>query len=159
MDKKSYPKHEHRFSIGGTNLVEVENLKQKSIKLFSKGGFNLDKWHSNIPSSENYSTNSEQTYTKQFFRSNSGHSEILGIGWNKTSDKINIEISQFSERQITKRNKLIYIASIYDPLGLISASHIIVKLIYRELCDLKIPWDKEIPDILKCKFKKWVQDI
>ena len=23
----------------GTNLVEVENLKQKSIKLFSKGGF------------------------------------------------------------------------------------------------------------------------
>ena len=26
---------------GDTNLVEVENLKQKSIELFSKGSFNL----------------------------------------------------------------------------------------------------------------------
>ena len=28
----------------GTNLVEVENLKQKSFELFSKRGFNLHKW-------------------------------------------------------------------------------------------------------------------
>ena len=54
---------------------------------------------------------------------------------------------------------LSYIASVYDPLGLILASHIIGKLIYHELCDLKIPWDEEIPDILKRKIKKWVQDI
>ena len=38
---------------GGTNLVKIENLKQKSIELFSKGGFNLHKWHSNILSLEN----------------------------------------------------------------------------------------------------------
>ena len=33
---------------GGTNLAEVKNLKQKPIELFSKGSFNLHKWHSNI---------------------------------------------------------------------------------------------------------------
>ena len=49
---------------------------------------------------------------------------------------------------------LCYIAPIYDFLGLISASHTIGKLIYCELCDLKIPWDEEILDILECKFKK-----
>ena len=54
---------------------------------------------------------------------------------------------------------LSYIASIYDPLGLISAIHVIGKVIYHELCDLKIPCDEEIPDIPKRKFKKWVQDI
>ena len=54
---------------------------------------------------------------------------------------------------------LSYIASIYDPLGIISASQIIGKLIYLELCDVKIPWDEEIPGILKTKFKQWVQDI
>ena len=59
-----------------------------------------------------------------------------------------------SERQITKRNVLSYITSIYDPLGLIPATYIIGKLIYRELCDIKIPWDEEIPDIMKCKLKK-----
>ena len=60
---------------------------------------------------------------------------------------------------ITKRNVLSYTASIYDPLGLISASHIIGKGIYRELCDKKLPWDTEIPQILKKKIKKWVNDI
>ena len=33
-------------------------------------------------------------------------------------DKMSIEIPQFSERQVTKRNVLSYIASIYDPLEL-----------------------------------------
>ena len=73
--------------------------------------------------------------------------------------KINIEIPQLSKRQITKRNLLSYIESINDHLGLISASHIIGKSIYRVLCDLKIPRDEETPDILKGKFKKYVQDI
>ena len=46
----------------------------------------------------------EQTYAKQLFSSSSGHTKILGLGWNKITNKINIEIPQFSERQITKRN-------------------------------------------------------
>ena len=41
-------------------------------------------------------------------------------------------------RDILKKRNLLS-ESIYDPLGLISAIHIIGKLIYRELCDLKIP--------------------
>ena len=129
----------------GTNLVEIKNLKQKL--------FNLHKWHSNIPSLENDNTNSEQTFSKQLFINNSGHTKILGLSWNKITDKINIKIKHFSERQITKRNVLSYAASIYESLGLISASHIILKLIYRELCDLKIPSDEEIHDALKLKFK------
>ena len=74
----------------------------------------------NIPSLENYNTNSEQTYTKQLISSNSAHTKILRMHWNEITDKINIKIPQFSERQITKRNVLSYIASIYNPLGLIS---------------------------------------
>ena len=42
-----------------TNLTEVENLKQKSVELFFKGGFNLHKWHSDIPSLESDNTNKE----------------------------------------------------------------------------------------------------
>ena len=90
------------FVSRGTNLVEVENIKQKSIELFFKGGFNLHKWHSNIPSLEN---NSEQTYVKLRFSSNSGHAKIVTLGWNKITDKINIKIPQFSERQITKKKR------------------------------------------------------
>ena len=37
---------------GGNILSEVEAIKQKSIELFAKGGFNLRKWHSNISLTE-----------------------------------------------------------------------------------------------------------
>ena len=59
------------LALGGTNLVEVKNLKQKLIEVFTKGGFNLHKWHSNIPSLENDNANSAQTNAKQLFSSNS----------------------------------------------------------------------------------------
>ena len=72
---------------------------------------------------------------------------------------MSILVPEFSEKLITKRNVLSYIASIYQPLGLISASYVIGKVIYRELCDKKLPWDTEILQILKKKFKKWVNDI
>ena len=58
-----------------------------------------------------------------------------------------------------KRNVVSYIAYIYDQLGLISASHITGKVIYRELCDKKLPWDTEIPEILKKKFIKCIKEI
>ena len=54
-------------------------------------------------------------------------------------------------RDILKKRNLLS-ESIYDPLGLISAIHIIGKLIYRELCDLKIHWDEKIPDVLNKLF-------
>ena len=34
--------------LGGNILSEVEEIKQKSIELFAKGGLNLHKWHSKI---------------------------------------------------------------------------------------------------------------
>ena len=42
----------YNFVRRGTNVNEVENLTQKSIELFFKGGFNLNKWHPNITSSQ-----------------------------------------------------------------------------------------------------------
>ena len=52
----------------------------------------------------------EQIYMKKLFGSNSGHTKVLVLSRNKMTDKMNIEIPQFSERQITKRQELSYIA-------------------------------------------------
>ena len=55
-----------------------------------KGGFNLLKWHSNIPSLENTKiTNSnELTYGKQMFQTSLNETKTLGISWNKLTDKL-----------------------------------------------------------------------
>ena len=85
--------------------------------------------------------------------------KILGVPWDKNLDDLSTVVPEFYEKLIRKRNVLSYIASIYDTLDLMSASHIIGKVIYLELWDKLPPWDTEIPKILKKKFKKWVNDI
>ena len=68
--------------VSGSNTIEeVEVIKQKSIELFRKGGFNLHKWHSNIlPSlqSSNIKSESELTYAKEKFKNTADLTKILG---------------------------------------------------------------------------------
>ena len=84
---------------------------------------------------------------------------MLGGPWDKNRDNLPVVVPEFNEKLITKRNVLTYIASIYDQLGLISTSHIIGKVTYRELCDKKLSWDTEISQILNKKFINWVHNI
>ena len=148
--------------VSGSNIIEeIEVIKQKFIELFRKHGFNLHKWHSNIPSlqSSNIKSESELTYAKEKFKNTDNLTKILRVHWDKNRDNLSVGVLEFNEKLITKRKVLSYIPSIYDPLGLISASHIKGKVIYRELCDKKLPWVTEIPQILKKEVKKWVNDI
>ena len=126
---------------GGNILSEFEVMKQKPIELFAKAGFNLYKWHSNKPLLEksDINNNDELTYAKQLFPNNTSNTKILDLGWNKASNTLFVIIPTYQQKAITKRNILSYVASIYDPLGFISPSHVIGKAIYRELCDEKVP--------------------
>ena len=85
--------------------------------------------------------------------------KILGVPWDKNLDNLSVVVSEFHEKLTTKRNVLSYTASIYNLLGLIFASHITGKVMYRELCDKELPWDTDIPQMLKKKFKRRVNDI
>ena len=48
---------------GSNTIEEVEVIKQKFIELFRKGGFNLHKWHSNIPPLQSSNAKSESELT------------------------------------------------------------------------------------------------
>ena len=120
--------------VSGSNTIEeVKVIKQKSIELFWKGGFNLHKWHSNIQSlqSSNTKSESELIYAKEKFKNTADLTKILGVPWDKNRDNLYIVVPEFNEKLITKRNALSYIESIYDLLDLIPPSHIIGKVIYR----------------------------
>ena len=128
---------------GGDILSEVEVIKQRLIELFAKGGFNLRKRHSNTSLLEKSDSNNndELTYAKQSFPNNTSNTKILGLAWNKASDTLFAIIPTYQQKAITKRNIHSYVASIYDPLGFILPSHVIGKVICRELCNEKVPWD------------------
>ena len=52
-----------------------------------------------------------------------------------------------------------YLASVYDPTGLISPTVVRGKMIFRETCNLKIGWDTKLPDKPKRKWERWKQSL
>ena len=137
---------------GGNNLEEVKEIKQNSVQLFKKESFNLHKRNSNVPELESENSNqSELTYAKQ----------ALTQGSNETNtDTISVVTPTFKKNhQLTKRNILSELASVYDPTGLISPAHLIGKILYREICESRISWNEAVPQTIKLKREKWKLDI
>ena len=81
------------------------------------------------------------------FQTSSNEAKMLTVSWNKLTDKLSISIPKFQLGK-TKRNILSYMASIYDPLGIISPCLILGKVIYSGHCDEKISWDAKAPEHL-----------
>ena len=121
----------------------------------------MHKWNSNVPSLESKSAEGKQelTYAKQILSQDSNEIKIFGPCWNKENDNISVVKPIAKEKRPTKRNILSELASVYDPIGLISPSHLIGKILYREVCELKIPWDEVVPLPIKQKWDKWKLDI
>ena len=104
--------------------------------------------------SSNTKSEGELTCAKEKFKNTANITKILAVPCNKNRDNLPVVVIKFNEKLMTRRNVLKYIASIYDPLGLTSASHIIGKVIYRKLCNKKLPCDTEISQILKKNLKQ-----
>ena len=67
----------------------------------SEGGFHLHKWHSNVTlmemeacNSDNEPTIDETTYAKTLVGTKSFETKILGIPWNKQTDKFTINLAK-----------------------------------------------------------------
>ena len=63
------------------------------------------------------------------------------------------------KNEVTKRSILACLAKIYDPLGLVSPTTLIGKLIYRDSCDQKLAWDVPVPSKLNSRWKKWAGEL
>ena len=150
--------------LGSNTIEEAGVIKQKSIELFRKSKFNLHNWNSNIPllQSSNTKSESEFSYVKEKLKNTAERIKILGVPSKKNCDNLSVVLIEFNEKLMTKKNVLSYIASTFVPLGLISTSHIIGKVSYRQLCQKKLPWDIEIywslPNSKQQQLKKWVND-
>ena len=80
--------------------------------------------------------------------------KLLGLKWDKHSDTLAITFPAKQAKYI-RRAILQRVASIYDPLGIVSPVTLQGKLIYRKACGAKVPWDQELPTELLNEFKNW----
>jgi len=61
--------------------------------------------------------------------------------------------------ELTKRRVLRKLVKVYDPLGLVSPVTLEGKLIFRDVCDEKQPWDVKLKEPIAQRQKKWEQSL
>ena len=83
---------------------------------------------------------------------------LLGLSCEKGEDVIGITFST-TAAEPTKRGIPGKIAKIYDPLGFASPVTLKRKILYREACDAKVPWDGALPKGLTSRWEKWERSL
>ena len=107
--------------------------------MLQRGGFKLHKWHSNEQANNSVNKLCQTT----FWNKAKENLKLLGLLWDKREDSFIIQVPNVYENA-AKQNILITLLSIYDPLGFVLPCLLLSKITYRNLCDLNVPWDKEI---------------
>lgn len=100
----------------------------------------------------------KQSYAKEQLGVKSGKSRMLGLPWNKPEDTIAVMFPQ-APPEVTKREMLRSLASVYDPLGLASPISLVGKFLYQEVCDQHLPWDESVPESIRRQWDKFQKNL
>ena len=157
------------MQFGGYKWEDLLKFKVEATQILQEGGFELHKWHSNIPEAEapipDASVSKEEdatTYAKTALGTKLCETKILGIPWNKKNE-FSISLSKCAdtgnEGVLTKRKMLSVINSVFDPLGLASPIIIIAKILYSRVCREKLAWDEEINGEVEALWKNWIKKL
>ena len=148
-----------------SNIPEdLEELKQKTVKIFNAAGFELHKWHSNDRSLKSIQKKIDEcnslseTYAKQKVSTRSDETKLFRLAWDKKDDALAINFPDMPERG-TKRTVLSGLASVYDPLGIVSPILLTGKILYRDICDEGLSWDEDITGQLKQRWQKFIKSL
>lgn len=130
-------------------LQLCENIKNA----LQAGCFPLRKWIYNFPCDNNEISN----HSVQIKSNENISSKTLGISWNNVSDHFYFNTEFHNDNKpITKRFILSSISQIFDPLGLLSPTIIIAKVLLQQLWLLKIGWDDIVPSSVARTWNRFV---
>ena len=168
------------------DLVTGEGTTDKAFTLYQKvrdrlamGGFNLRKWKTNDPDlrekircSESGKTarevkrlEDEETYAKSKLepQGEAKGEKVLGQAWDSDNDTLHFNFAVLANKakslEATKRNVLSLLASLFDPLGIVSPVTVSMKILFQEICNQKLDWDENLKGETKLRWDKWVQDL
>ena len=145
----------------GSTADEVHSLKKTIASVFGEAKFTMHKWNSNVPQLERENddpVDEQQSYAKQQLGVKEGKTKMLGLPWNKREDLI---ATTFPEEpvDVTKKGILRFLAAVYDPLGIASPTMLMGKLLYREVCESRLPWDEKVSDRVGQEWLKFVRSL
>ena len=136
----------------GVNDVDVGFRYYLFIKsALLDAGFILRKWYSNSADLlRNINHHEETCYQEQIILPDDPtRHKVLGVIWDPSTDMLIFSVRDSMNEalkitRITKCTVLSVVAGIYDPLGILCALVIILKLLFQEVCAMKVDWDVQL---------------
>lgn len=124
---------------------------KNTSNVLATGCFPLRKWTFNFDHTNNQLASSIPHITKNLTLGTHSQCKTLGLGWDNATDEFYFTTA-FENKTIplTKRIILSAVSQIFDPLGLLSPTVIIGKVLLQKLWLSKLEWDDPVPsDILR----------
>ena len=165
--------------VGGSQTPEgTLKLYDLAKSRMAEGGFRLRKWLTNdnevkekIAECERNGDSmreigDDETYAKVSLgnvQKDPAMEKVLGIQWKCETDQFvfgfeNI-VAKCEALIPTKRNILSILASLYDPLGIVSPIVVSLKVLFQQLCVEKRAWDEEINGDERKQWEVWVRQL
>lgn len=131
------------------NEEELQQFIKSSTEIMSEAHFELRGWeHSEVP----------QLSSNNFIKSEV--SPVLGLMWNKLEDTLYCNVMlPISQDVVTRRSLLSVTQRVFDPIGFTCPVMLLPKIMLQESWKSKLSWDAEIPNDIKKKFLKWIQEL
>ena len=147
---------------GGLSVEQARERKSSAIEIFNDARFVLHKWGSNVTELEDTreleEVDNDLSFAKQQVGAQPSESKVLGMPWDKKKDTLTVTFTK-NETPKTKREVLRNLAKVYDPLGLVTPLTLQGKLIFRDICANKLPWDADMGKPLIERVKKWEENL
>ncbi|UYV73009.1 hypothetical protein LAZ67_10001506 [Cordylochernes scorpioides] len=141
---------------GANSVEEAKDLIIQLNQIMRRGGFHLRKWASNVPKVLEALPNEDKYDISMVPIEKDLTINLLGLIWNTTKDVFQVKVQDTMDVK-TKRQLLSVIAQFFDPLGIISPSIILLKILMQDAWKLQLDWDDYLPDDivnLWAQFKK-----
>ena len=128
--------------------------------LWAKAGMHARKWVSNSATVMAAIPEEDRATEVDIKDSKDTVTTTLGLQWNSTDDLLAVPATPVTEGYpITKRSVLKKIATVFDPLGLISPFVVQAKIMLQELWNRGYDWDEEVQDEVANRLQVWFSQL
>ena len=149
--------------LGGADSPEAALSLYNDLRtVLSQAGFQLKKWRSSsadvlasIPEDLQEPLPQQELVDLHA----ASYPRALGIAWDSREDTMATHVSLPPNYVSTKRGVITDIAKTFDVLGWLAPAILPMKLLYRQLWELQVDWDEEVPGMLKERHKQWREEL
>ena len=126
---------------------QLYKLYHETTQYLLEAGMPLQMWNSNCPEFNEYvHDESREKVTK-----------MLGLQWDTSDDTLRLAEVKLSQREnVTKRQCLSDLSTLYDPIGLFAPITFVGKILMRDIWKLKMGWDEKLPETFRDRLNEIV---